>query len=167
VCQPKHKDRNWLRVEAEYLTTPGSNVIALVIRCVNLSDVRLNTPGDAGIGAWLQVGGAHDKAVVHGEFDGERQARRRGGFGMDSHTGQWKAVENADTGHSILMIAAGAGMKAGMEDFAEEGAHLAVQGPLTLQPGEAKETLSWLVLSRDTSEIDAYVAALGECRALP
>ena len=167
LCQPAHKDRNWLRVEAEYLTTPGSNVLALALRCVNLSNARLSTPGDAGIGAWLQVGGTHTNAVLHGEFDGERQARRRGGFGMDNDAGKWKAVENADTSHTVLMIAASAGLQAGVKDFAEEGAHLSARGEMILQPNETKETLSWLVLSPDTSEIDAYVAALGECRTLP
>lgn len=167
TCRPLHKTLNWMRLETEYLTTAGSNVIALITRCTNLSTAQMETPGDIGVAAWLQVGGTHKNAIVHAEFNGTRQARRRGGFGMDSMSGTWKAVENAETGQTVLMIATAAKGKAGLEDFAEEGAHLSVQSACQLQPGETKETLGWLVMTDSPASIEAYVSGLAAIRRLP
>ena len=167
TCVPLHKTLSWMRLETEYLTTAGSNVIAFITRCINLSSAQMETLGDVGVAAWLQVGGTHSNAVVHAEINGQRQARRRGGFGMDSIHGKWKAVENPETGQTVLMIATAVKGKVGLKDFAEEGAHLSIQSACELQPGETKEMLGWLVMTDGLESIDAYVAALTPCRRLP
>ncbi len=166
VCEPKHKDLTWLRVEAEYLTCGGSNVVALVTRWTNKTTATMQVPGNGGIGAWLQVGGTHENAVVHADISGERQIRRRGGFGLNTYQGAWKAVENGQSGQTLLMVTTG-NSKAAVHDFAGEGAHLSAEFALTLQPNETREHLAWLVLMQNTYELDAYVAALSLHKRLP
>lgn len=166
ICEPKHKDLTWLRLEVEYLTRGGSNVVALVTRWTNKTNATMQVPGDGGIGAWLQVGGTHANAVVHADISGERQMRRRGGFGMDTTAGTWKAVENGESGQTLLMVATG-NSKAVLQDFGQEGAHLSAEFALTLQPNETREQLAWLVLMQNTFEVDAYVAALSAHKRLP
>ena len=166
VCEPKHKDLTWLKLEVEYLTCGGSNVVALVTRWTNKTSATMQVPGDGGIGAWLQVGGTHENAIVHADISGERQIRRRGGFGMDTYAGTWKAVENGESGQTLLMVATGTG-KAVVQDFAKEGAHLSAEFGGTLQPNETREHLAWLVLMQNTYELDAYVAALSLHKRLP
>jgi ribosomal protein S18 acetylase RimI-like enzyme len=166
ACQPEHKDLRWLHLEVAYLTLPGSNVVAIVSRWTNHCSARMETPGQGGIGAWLQVGGTRQNAILHWEHNGERRHRRRGGFGIDGQPDTWAAVENPDTGDHLLIIATEPRAHAGFEDFAEEGPHLIVGGPVTLEPHETKETLAWLILGRDMSQIDAY-AGLAKARRLP
>lgn len=165
-CTPKHKDLSWMRVEADYLTTAGSNVLALVTRCVNLSGAAMQTPAPLGIGAWFQVGGTYQNAVVHAEHEGERQIRRRGKFSHGSLSGRWKAVENPEIGQIALMIAGSKQSSAILEDFDTDGAHLALRQPVSLQPNETKEYLGWLVLGKSASEIDAYVMGLSSVKKL-
>ena len=165
-CEPKHKDLAWLRLEAEYLTCGGSNVVALVTRWTNKTSATMQVPDNGGIGAWLQAGGSHENATVHADISGERQIRRRGGFGMDTYAGTWKAVGNGESGQTLLMVATGNG-KAAVEDFGVEGAHLSAAFELTLQPNETREQLAWLVLMQNTYELDAYVAGLSLHKRLP
>ena len=59
MCKPKHKDMRGLRIEGSYLTTGGSNVLAVVSRYVNLT----SAPWDlhAGIVAFAQPGGSRER----------------------------------------------------------------------------------------------------------
>jgi ribosomal protein S18 acetylase RimI-like enzyme len=166
VCQPEHKDLRWLQLEVEYLTLPGSNVVALVTRWTNRTDARTWTHGEGGITAWLQVGGTRENAVLHWESDGQRKHRRRGGFAEGGQAGNWAAVENAVTGDAVVLIASAPRAHVGYDDMAEHGPHLNASGPIQFEPNETKENLAWLVLTSGTAQIEAY-AALAKVRRLP
>jgi ribosomal protein S18 acetylase RimI-like enzyme len=164
ACDLEHKDRRWLRLEAEYLTTPGSNVVALVTRWTNRTDAR--TTADGGMAAWLQVGGTREHATSHWECEGERRHRRRGGWPADSRSGPWAAVENAATGDSLVLIATDSRAHASIDDQGKEGPHLIASGHVALEPNESREILSWLVLCPDIAQVEAY-ATLSQVRRLP
>jgi hypothetical protein len=164
-CDIEHKDRRWQRIEIEYLTLPGSNVVALRTRRTNRTDARTSTYG--GVAVWTQAGGTRENSVVHWERDGARRQRRRGEFSAEGQSGSWAAVENPATGDTLVLIAADLRAHTYFEDFGKEGPHLMSSGHIGFEPNETKETLSWLVLCSDVRQIEAYGAALSRARQLP
>ncbi len=163
-CTITHKDWRWLGVEAEYLTLPGTNLIAIVTRWTNLSSARM----EAGISvmAWLQPGGGRSGIVAHRTGGGVRMLTRRGGFQSQHRSGPWAAVENPATGDTLHLITSGPDRDIDVIDMAEEGAHLSAGHPLTLAPHETKERLTWLVLTSGLASSDAY-ASLAKVERLP
>lgn len=164
VCEPQHKDYRWLRIEAEYLTLPGSNVMALLYRITNRTDARMWANG--GLAAWLQAGGSREQAVMRWKRDDQPRHRRRGGFGMDVQAGKWGAVENDQNGHALMAVITDPRANVWIEDMAEEGAHLMLGGEYPLEPNQTRETLSWLVVDPPADQRDAY-AELNRLRLLP
>jgi ribosomal protein S18 acetylase RimI-like enzyme len=167
VCEPQHKDLRWLRLEVEYLTTPGSNVVALVSRWTNRSSARMHSPGDLGMAAWPQIGGTREHTLLHWQRHEEARTRRRSDFSAEGVSEKGVAVENAQTGDMLILVATGRRSYAYYEDFGAEGAHLMALLPLTFAPGETKETLFWLALCRDREQLAAYRQALSSLERLP
>jgi hypothetical protein len=164
TCRLSHKDWSWLALEAEYLTLAGSNLIAIVTRWTNHSSARM--PVATGVMAWLQPGGTRANTVAHWTRDGARMLQRRGGFGMKQRSGMWAAVENPSSGDVLSLITASPERYVGIEDMAEEGAHLHVDHNDTFSPGETKESLTWLVLTSGLDSLEAY-ASLAKVERLP
>ena len=105
-CAPKHRDLRWLKLETDYLTLPGSDLVAMVSRWINLTDARQTVHG--GLAIWAAVGGDRSKAIVHWSKDGEpRQPHRRGPFSMGIRGSKWAAIENPETGHRLEAIPTG------------------------------------------------------------
>jgi GNAT superfamily N-acetyltransferase len=161
VCEPEHKDLRWLRLEVEYLTIPGSNVLALVTRWINRASARMSVPESGGVGAWCRVGGSRERSRLHWERLGERRFLDFGGYGMEVFSDQWIELENRDRQESLLLIATGAQGKTMGLDFGEEGSHLQAYSSIELGPGERKERLFWLVLNRDMALREAYTELSG------
>ncbi|HZO91894.1 MAG TPA: GNAT family N-acetyltransferase [Chthonomonadaceae bacterium] len=164
ACTPEHKDLRWLGVEVEYLTTPGSNVVAVVLRLINRSTAQASTGG--GIAVWPQLGGVRENAIVHWESEGERRVRRRGVFQAGGRSGPWTAVENTDTGDILLLVASDPNAHTGFDDWEKDGVHLSTDGHISFEPQETRELLSWLVLCDNIKQIEAY-GALAQARRLP
>jgi ribosomal protein S18 acetylase RimI-like enzyme len=163
-CRPQHKDRRWLALETEYLTAPGSAVLALVNRWANLSDARMDFRG--GVTVWAQAGGGRESASLHWLREGERRTRRGGGFERHAVSDRWSAIVHEKTGDVLLAVAGDPRAQADGWYTGEEGPHLSVNGGFSVGPNETLETLSWLVLSDDAGQIDAY-AELSKVTALP
>lgn len=161
-----HKDLRWLHVEVDYLALPGSPLLAAVTRWRNRTDARMDTPGNVGLAVWCRAGGDRETAILHWERDGERRVRTRGGFGMEVRSGMWGAVENGRTGEALVVSAGAPAGYAYAEDFGEEGPHLSACRSLTLEPGETREFLAWVVLRDAPSPLEAW-GALGRLRQLP
>lgn len=164
-CEPQHKDWRWLHLELEYLTLPGSNLIALVTRWTNHDGARSRPGGGAQV--WVQPGGVRENLTLHWEREGERRERRRGGFQMHGSNSPWAAAENSATHDALLLVPTAYKATAGVGDMGADGASLIVGGPVSLEPGETKEVLNWLVLLQGVDQVDAYVAALSKIRRLP
>lgn len=166
VCQPEHKDRRWFRVEAEYLTLPGSNVVAIVSRYTNKTGARTSHHG--GIGVWGKVGGTYANTVLHWEREGERRHRRRGGFGVQGDGRRWAAIQNPETLDALLLLATDrrpfGGV--GLMDMAENGPHLGFSSSIDFEPNETREILTWVIHTRDLAQLDAYIK-LGRLTRLP
>jgi len=178
VCDFQHKDFRWLRLEAEYLTVGGSNVIALVVRARN----KTAAPMDLGTGimTWLQPGGSAEDAVLHHDrfqplyeqggttSDRTRQHERRGrGTGMPHiNCDQWAAVENPKTGDTTALIGSRQGGRIEALDFDRDGVHCSSAVSFDLEPEETKEALTWLVLCSSVEQARGY-RTLGEVWELP
>ena len=165
VSDLEHKDRSWLRVETEFLTLPGSNVVAVITRRTNRTTARMDTYG--GVAAWTQIGGTRENSLLHWMRGEERRHQRNSSFSSEGDSGRWVAVENSTTGDVLTLITTHPSFHAGFEDFGVEGQHLQVRGSFNLGPNETKETLCWLVLSQDKAQIEPYAAALSQVRRLP
>jgi len=159
-----HKDWAWLALETEYLTLPGSNLIAIVMRSTNCSPARMH--GWPSVMAWLQPGGTRANTVAHWTRSGEKILQRRGGFSTQAQCGVWGAVENPATGDVLTLITSTPDKHIGLMDMAEEGAHFQAGHDHTFAPYETKETLTWLVLTSGLDSLDAY-ASLAKVQRLP
>jgi ribosomal protein S18 acetylase RimI-like enzyme len=164
AVEPKHKERRWLKMEADYLTLPGSNVVAVVSRWINKSAARQAPHG--GVAAWLQVGGNRQTTTVHWQQDGIRQSRRPGAFAAEVSHQAWAAVESPETRTALLMLPQRPAAYGYIEDYAEEGRHLGAYATVALEPCATRELLTWFVLTSDVAQVSRY-AALSSLTALP
>jgi hypothetical protein len=178
VCDLQHKDHCWLRIETEYLTVGGSNVLALVQRLVNRTDAPQTA--SAGLWMWPQVGGSVADNVLYYEQDRPRyeqagstdehvrvlRHRRRSEYHLEPHCGRWAAVANPETGDVLALIASHPDASLDAEDVGKDGVFLAAAARLSLEPNESKETVAWLVLCGSVQEAQAY-RALGVVWKLP
>lgn len=163
-CDLEHKDLNWLRLETEYLTLPGSNLLAILTRWINRTSASHTVWG--GIAAWCQPGGSRENSIARWQIAGQQYRRHRGGYAMQARSDRLASIENSETGDVIAMMAPGSEQRAMIDDFGSEGAHLHCAGTIKVQPGENHETLHWLVLADTTADLDGY-AALEKAMSLP
>ena len=163
-CRLSHKDWSWLGLEVEYLTLPGSNLIAIVTRWTNHAAARMELW--TGVTAWLQPGGTRTNTVAHWMQGEQRMLQRRGGLNSAQKSGPWAALENPDTGDVLSLIASVPDRYIEVEDMAEEGAHLLAIHTHTFAPGETRESLTWLVLTSGVDSLEAY-ASLAKLERLP
>ncbi len=178
VSDLQHKDDRWLRMEVEYLTIGGSNILAVVQRLVNKTDAPQGV--QAGMGIWLAVGGTVADNVLYYEQDRPRyeqaastdeqvrvlRHRRQDEYPFQAHWGRWAAVENPQTGDVVTLFTSHPNAWLVPEDEGKEGVNLQTGVWVSLEPNEAKEAIWWLVLCRSVAQAQAY-RALGEVVELP
>ncbi|MCC6443107.1 MAG: GNAT family N-acetyltransferase [Armatimonadetes bacterium] len=155
-CDLKHKDWQWLRLEADYLTLPGSNILAVVIRGVNKTPAPM--AADLGAALWCQPGGSYDRSVTHYERDGQPLFRRRSDYSLDQGATHWAAIQNPSTGDTLLLVNTAATNWIEIGDCGREGAHPAGQARLAFEPNETREILLWLVCAGEMEQVRLYTA---------
>lgn len=163
TCRPKHRNLRWLKIEADYLTLPASDLMAVVFRRTNLDSAehRFN----AGIAVWTCVGADRSAAVAHWSNKGELRHRNRSRYGLETETGRWAAVENPMTGDRLEVVTTGSRVVS-MDDMGEEGVHFGIADRYTLDAGETQEALNWIVVNPAAAEFEAY-AELNKVTSLP
>ena len=178
TCDVEHQDYRWFRREIEYLTIGGSNLIALVNRCINKTDAPMGT--DSGVAAWLQPGGTTQNTILHYEQstplygqnvstdmrERRRRHRHRGGYLTEFNCGKWAAVENPETNDVFIMITSYQQGELEAMDLVNDGAHLYASTWFGLEANETKEDVTWLVLCDSLEEALAY-RVLSEAWELP
>ncbi len=178
TCDVGHKDYRWLKLETEYLTIGGSNLLAMVSRCTNKMDAPMGT--SSGVAAWLQPGGTIKNTILHYEQstplyeqnvstdaqERRRRHRRRGGYTTEFYCGRWAAVENPKTNDVFILVTSY--QQGGLEamDLVNDGAHLYARTWFGLEPCETKEYVTWLVLCNSLEESLKY-RILSEAWELP
>lgn len=180
ACDLVHADEQWLRIETEYLTCAGSNLVAVRQRAVNTTPALRWFTG--GLALWPQVaGGVADNVLLYpteepylepGRPTRETRrlvrARARGPFGFEAAGKPWVAVRSGTTGESLLIVPAQPqpGDAAGFDDEGELGVQLLLRWRSRLEPEETVESLAWLVLLEAGAHLEDYLS-LARVEALP
>jgi len=159
ICDPQHQDWQWLHLEADYLTLPGSNLMAIRIRGTNKTGAFMGA--DLGAALWCQPGGSLSEAVLHYEREGKPTRRRRSDYSADLDAGPWAAVENPSTGDILLLVNSSEGGRIEARDMGREGVHPLAQTWLQMNPHETREMLLWLVLTREMDQAGLYRSLQG------
>ena len=176
----EHKDRCWGRIELEYLTFGGSNVLAMVQRFINRTDAPQHQ-GNVGTAIWPAVSGSVADSVIHylqscpcyeqaASTDDHVQVQRHlrlGEYGFEPPSGRWIAAQNPKTGDALTVIASHPDTRAGVQSEGKEfGNTLWTSGWFSLEPNETKERVFWLVIGDSLAEMRKY-RVLGEIWELP
>jgi GNAT superfamily N-acetyltransferase len=178
ICDREHKDSRWSRLETEYLTYPGSNVIAIVNRCINKTSAQMNE--ETGLCAWLQPGGSLDDLVLHYDYfkplyeqagstnDQQRYSdnRFRNEYIARIECGHWTCIENPKTGDVIGLIGSAQDGNIFALDMGKQGILIQSNHWFGLEPNEVREGITWLVLCDSVEQARKY-RAIGEIWELP
>jgi GNAT superfamily N-acetyltransferase len=151
-----------LRVEVDYLTAPGSNLVALVYRLENHGQARWE--GTYGGDLWPAPGGDPKDVVLHYDRDGERNQKRVPG-GMWGTSRQWVAVEARSGSPVVAVVAATPELQVEVHDLGEEGVAVGTVARIDLAPGETVEHVAYLVVADDLAQARLY-RVLGEAEGL-
>lgn len=173
----QHKYDCWLRMEIEYLTISGSNVLAIVHRFINRTKAPQGTYSGACL--WLASGGENDvlyytqnrpryeQASSTNEQERILRNRRSSEHEFETSGKHWAAAENTKTGGILALIAPHPDTNISVEATGKNISNtLNVWGWVSFEPEETKETVSWLVICNSVSEAQEY-QALAEMWELP
>ncbi len=164
VNTPEHRELRGRRVEVEYLTTGGSNVIAVVVRAVNLCSVPLNV--SLGVVADV-LPGVSEGLRVFADEEGTRADLHPRKASLQSDGRNYAGACDADDGCTAMIIPSRAIPGVDVQSMEGEAALLETKGRRYL-PHEADvfEGLSWIVFAED-SECAAAYAGLRVLERLP
>ena len=101
VNTPDHKDLRGRRIEVEYLTTGGSNVMAVVMRAVNL----YSTPLNVSLGTIVDVPpGPADVRRTFADVMGVRQDQRPADLETSTEGRTFVGACNDAGGRSVILV---------------------------------------------------------------
>ncbi len=156
------KSLKGIRVELDYLTLPGSNLIKAVYRLVNATPIyRSAWNPSCAFMVFCQVDGRFDNAVLCGEnsYAGLVQ-RKRASRGVWIRVGNWGAVVNPASGRAILVASPSTPDSVMLLDGDQEGGHLLITQHKPLAPDAAKELVIYAALV-DSLDAARQYAGLG------
>src|SRR5262249_34605979 len=141
------------RLAVSYLTSGESNVVAAVLRLENRSPARVT--GRLDLSTFVRPGGDRAKRRLYVERDGALHHQRRVHGGGWGGTVGWSAVA-APEGPVLALVVGTPGGSIDLRDMGLEGAHPQGGAPFDLAPGEATETVAYVVLAGDVEEARRY-----------
>jgi hypothetical protein len=141
-----------LRLEADYLTVRGSNVLAVVTRLRNPTLAPMS--GLLMTQAYVQPGGDRAHEVVHG-FRGQ-EIVRVAGHEWDADPGGWVAASNDKTGECLAFVTGPGGAQCNVWEMGAYGSHFFHLAIPVLAPGASFEMVSYLVLASDAEQARLY-----------
>lgn len=165
ACEVDHKDYRWLRLEAEYLTLPGSNVVAIVVRAINRTTAPMGC--QCGATVWAAPGGRYDNTVLYYEQEQKLQQRWRTPYSADFRTGKWAIVAPPEAGPALMVVGTDQDHPIEAWDLDSDGVHLQSSAYLSLEPEESRATLTWLVVADEGVHAARPYQVLGQLTELP
>jgi hypothetical protein len=118
-----------LRLELDYLTLPGSNVLKAVYRVFNETAVYCHV--NTALMAFWQVGGAPGNAIAHTQGI----SRKRTALTAWTLDGPWAAVENPETGQAVAVVMSGGWQQVQAVDWGRLGVHTFAYDVQQVPPG--------------------------------
>ena len=146
----KREGLEGLRVELEYLTVGGSNVLNTIFRIVNESSAPRRVA--AGWFVCPQVDGEHRNSAVYAD-DWQRKRTPHEAW---ARVGSWGAVVNPDTGRAMVMVSASGDKLLGLSDWGKDGGHFWCDEVLTVPAHERYEQVAYLALAGSLEEARCY-----------
>jgi RimJ/RimL family protein N-acetyltransferase len=158
VClsaQVSREEFRGLRAEVEYLTLGRSNLLQVVYRVLNETDVYRRV--EHSLLAFCQVDGRYDNGTLYG--DGFQ--RKRTPVMAWNWIKRWGAVSNPGSGRALILVngTAGATLEAG--DWGQDGGHLSCFKRPLIPPQGQSELVAFLALDDSLDAAQRY-AALAE-----
>ncbi len=157
------KSLKGIRVELDYLTLPGSNLIKAVLRVVNDTPVyRSAWNPSCAFMLFCQVDGRFDNGVLYGEnsYAGLVQ-RKRAATGVWIRVGNWGAVVNPASGRALCVVCPSPSDSVLLLDGDQEGGHLLITQHKALAPNAAKELVVYATLVDSLAAARRYASTLG------
>jgi hypothetical protein len=139
-----------LRVELDYLTLPGSNVLKAIFRLVNEAPIYREV--QPGFFSFLQVDGTHKNGALYTP-DFHRKRTPHMSWGV---SGPWAAVQNPDTGRTIVSVNPGGWQRIVTLDWGDFGVHLNVDEITHVAPEGVKELTAYFALTESVEEARLY-----------
>ncbi|NUM43141.1 MAG: GNAT family N-acetyltransferase [Anaerolineales bacterium] len=141
-----------LRAELDYLTLPGSNVLKFVFRLVNLtSTYHIMEPG---LLIFPSVDGDREHTTLH---NAELHRKRTDQTAWVISDG-WAAVENTETGRTLVAIPASGKKQSQLMDWGNDGGNMHIFDTTELAPNATAELVVYLALAGSLEEARRYGA---------
>jgi hypothetical protein len=128
-------------------------VLAVVERVENGSGAR--TSGQLATSAFIQPGGDRRTGTLYFEQDGRLRQQRRVHGGSWGSRGPWCAVVAPD-GPALTTVHGTPGGRIEPRDMGLEGVHPNTQLSFDLAPGEARESVTYLIVADSLEEARRY-----------
>ena len=139
-----------LRVELDYLTLPGSNVLKAVFRLVNETPIyRAVQPGFLN---FFQVDGTHKNSALYTP-DFHRKRTPHMSWGV---SGPWAVIQNPDTGRAIVTINPAGWKRIVTMDWGSFGVHMDVHENTHILPESTYELTAYFALANSVEEAMLY-----------
>ncbi len=153
----KHvKDLKGIVLEGYYLTKPGSNVIARILRIDNRTSAAINFT--AFVNSFVQAGGSIEGNVAYLWKDEEVLMRKRvQEMAWVPSEDSWLQVTSEKTGDSLVLVSTVTERSRPLlADWGLLGANLAVETWVLVEPRKPLELLSYLVLAKGPKAYEDY-----------
>ena len=144
-----------LRAEVAYLTVGRSNLLKVVYRLMNETDIYRRV--EPGVLAFCQVDGRHDNGALHG--DGVQ--RKRTPVMAWPQVGRWGAVTNPESERTLVLVKGTARASLELSDWGQDGGHLLCYQSLVIPPRGQDEVVVYLALTDALGEARRYAALEG------
>lgn len=135
-----------LELDIEYLTVPGSNVMAIRTTYKNPNQVQVRFNGL--VNCFLKVDEDFKNEVLVVPRPNGEYIRKRSKFCGRILSTRWMAVEDAETGTFVMLVNTARSSLVGNE-FGFDGVHLAREQRITLPPLGEQTFIDYLIVGKD------------------
>lgn len=143
-----------MRIELDYLTLAGSNLLKMAYRVVNTSPVYRKA--QIGWFTFVQPDGTHANAALHTDvYSRKRTPHSSWGF----HEG-WTAIENPATGRTLAFLPASGLRRIQALDLGVFGAHAYMRETVDIRPDETLELEAYLALTDSVEQAKQYAGLI-------
>jgi len=141
-----------LKAEVEYLTLGRSEVLKVVYRLVNETDIFWHVV--PGILTFCQIDGRYDNATLYS--DGVQQKRTPAMHWAVVES--WGAVTNPASGHTLILVKGTPWSALELSDWGQDGGHLVCQQRTIVPPHSHKEMTIFLAVTDSLDKAYGYAA---------
>ena len=140
-----------LKIEVDYMTLPGSNLLKVIYRMVNETAVyRQVYPR---LQSYFQTDGQFDNALM---LTTDYQRKRDKSDYWEWHNSPWGISLNHDTGRAMMVIKGSGRRTVFIQDMGQYGAHFWIDDRVEIPPHNAHELIGYYVLAETLDDAREY-----------